>query len=133
MLLKIYFLVLAQPGFIAYCKNIRHKYGYWLAGDVDIRQGEALLWWHEPLAILTLTDVNQLWVKEIRPTVTFNQIPYLAQIATIDLPLAPLYTLIAGENLTDKMMLETRVGLLRNEQHVAWGELLTARTGMASR
>lgn len=118
-------------GFIADCENIRHKHGYWLAGDVDIRQGEALLWWHEPLAIVTLTDVNQLWVKEIRPTVTFNQIPYLAQIATIDLPLAQLYTLIAAENLTGKVMLETRVCLLRNEQRVAWGELLTARTGMA--
>lgn len=98
---------------------------------MDIRQNEALLWWHEPLAIVTLTDVNQLWIKEIRSAVTFNQMPYLAQVATIDLPLAQLYTLIAAENLTGKVTLETRVRLLHDEQPVAWGELLIARTGTA--
>lgn len=92
--------------------------GLWLDGDVQIEQGEALLWADGPLAkIKFITPIDgpqaQLEIVSLLPKMDAIQPPLIADIGRVSLPLAKLGAMMTGDKLTLEVTLNNQVRLGR--------------------
>lgn len=117
--------------------------GVWLDGDVQIEQGEALLWADGPLAkIKFITPIDgpqvQLEIVSLLPKMDAIQSPLIAEIGRVSLSLAKLGAMMAGDKLTLAVTLNSQMILGRlssqygQEQHqtLASIHLLRGESGL---
>jgi type III secretion protein Q len=105
----------------------------WLEGEVQPEQGEALLWWNRPLARVSLAGTHGVVVNEVLPDISFETAPVLAELGTIELPLASLSMLLDGEALSGTLHLNAVLQLSRDGQYFAAAGLLRSTDGLLAR
>lgn len=106
--------------------------GQWLKGDVKPEQGQSLLWWDRPLGAVSLDDIdiNGIVIENMGYKVDFIHQPIVATLATIQLSLAKIGSMMEGDRLSGDISMFSQLQLIHDKQPVATGKLLRGKGGL---
>lgn len=92
--------------------------GVWLDGDVQVEQGEALLWANGPLAKIRFTapieaNTCQFDIISLLPNRTFIAPPLMVELGRVTVSLAKVGAMMAADKMTGEVSLHSQVRLTR--------------------
>ncbi|WP_299493686.1 hypothetical protein [uncultured Shewanella sp.] len=106
--------------------------GQWLKGDVKPEQGQSILWWDRPIAVVSLDDidVNGIIIEQMSHKLNFVHPPLVAKLASIELSLAQIGSMMEGDRLSGDMNMYSQAQLTHGDEIAATGTLMRGRGGL---
>ncbi|WP_298774076.1 hypothetical protein [uncultured Shewanella sp.] len=113
-------------------KRVQVSEGQWLKGDVKPEQGQSLLWWDRPIAVVSLDDIdeNGIIIEQVSHKLEFMYPPVVAKLASIKLSLAQIGSMMEGDRLSGDIKMYSQAQLAHGADVIAIGKLLRGRGGL---
>ncbi|WP_299007001.1 hypothetical protein [uncultured Shewanella sp.] len=113
-------------------KRVQVSEGQWLKGDVKPEQGQSLLWWDRPIAVVSLDDIdeNGIIIEQMSHKLEFMYQPLVVKLASIQLSLAQIGSMMEGDRLSGEINMYSQAQLTHGTEITAIGKLLRGRGGL---